>query len=263
MDGLDETYSSWMRDIRVGKARLIVPPSYLDDLGRGKGAVFEGEREVFSPLNMLVNDKADSSSMITANQFNIRWQEHQATAQNLIEQIISQAGYSSQTFGMVGDVAATATEVKARERKSLTTRGKKILYTRPALADIIYGLLSIENTVFGHTDLTPVRPDVDFADVVIPDQLEVAQTVAALRGAEAMSVQVAVEQVHPDWTPDDVNEEVARVYQEIGTDAIGRASVTLSGLPTDTIGQDIDQLAADVPEPDIQPDIPGDENEGE
>jgi hypothetical protein len=37
-----------MRDIRLGKARLIVPHRYLDNIGRGKGAVFEPEREVYA-----------------------------------------------------------------------------------------------------------------------------------------------------------------------------------------------------------------------
>lgn len=263
LDGLDETLSSWMRDIRVGKARLIVPPSYLDNIGRGKGAVFDEDREVYSPLNMLVNDKADASTMITANQFNIRYQEHQATAESLIEQIISQAGYSSQTFGMQGDVAQTATEVEARERKSLLTRRKKILYWRPAIQDIIYGLLSIENTVFGRSDLQPVRPDVDFADMVLPNEQELSGTVAALRGAEAMSVQVAVETVHPDWTPDDVNEEVQRIYEELGTSAIGRARLTLTPPPTETLSQDIQELAENVAEPQIPADIPGPDNDQE
>ena len=31
----------------------MVPQSMLDNIGRGKGAVFEPEREVFVPLNSL------------------------------------------------------------------------------------------------------------------------------------------------------------------------------------------------------------------
>lgn len=246
MDGLDETYSSWMRDIRLGKARLMVPPQFLDNIGRGKGSVFEPEREVFVPLNFLVGDGGGPNQAIVPNQFNIRWQEHAETAKAFIEQIISQAGYSTQTFGMMGDVAATATEVEARERKSLTTRAKKILYWRPALQDIIYGLLSVEATVFGRRELQPVRPSIDFADVVIPNQQELSQTVAALRGAEAMSIEVAVGEVHPDWTPDEVQEEVSRIYTELGTDLIARARVTLAPPKGAGLGEDVSQLAENV-----------------
>lgn len=247
MDGLDEAMSSWMRDIRLGKARLLVPASYLDNIGRGKGAVFEPEREVFSPLNMLVNDKADASTMIQTNQFNIRWQEHKATVDALVEATISQSGYSSQTFGLVGDVAATATEVEAREKKSLITRAKKINYWRPGLQDIIYGLLAVENSVFGRTDLQPVRPNVDFTDVIIPNELDVAQTIATLRAAEALSVQVAVEKAHPDWTPDEVDSEVGRIHSELGMDALARARISLAAPKGAELGADIAELADAMP----------------
>ncbi|WP_394425447.1 hypothetical protein [Streptomyces sp. SGAir0957] len=33
MDALDETYSSWMRDIRLGKGRILVPNAYLQSSG--------------------------------------------------------------------------------------------------------------------------------------------------------------------------------------------------------------------------------------
>jgi hypothetical protein len=257
MDALDETLSSWMRDIRLGKARLMVPPSFLDNIGRGKGAVFEPDREVFVPLNLLVNGSAPPGAMITPNQFNIRYVEHQQTANTLIEQIINQAGYSSQTFGMIGDVAATATEIEARERKSLITRAKKINYWRPALQDIIYGLLSIENTVFGRKDLEPARPTIDFGDVVLPNEAEIAQTVATLRAAEAMSIERAVAEVHPDWDPDEVTEEVSRIYHELGADLISQARVELMSPQDATLGQDVSQLAGD------EDDLPSDSSGGQ
>src|SRR5699024_5898062 len=46
MDALDETWSSWMRDIRIGKGRIVAAQSALDDQGPGKGAVLDLDREV-------------------------------------------------------------------------------------------------------------------------------------------------------------------------------------------------------------------------
>jgi hypothetical protein len=232
-----------MRDIRLGKARLLVPHSYLDSLGRGKGAVFEPEREVFTPVGGLISGEGSIGDQIMPQQFDIRWQEHQQTCQTIIETIVSQAGYSGQTMGLAGDIAQTATEVVARERKSLTTRGKKINYWRPALADIIYGLMAISNSVFGE-DITPVRPDVEWPDAVLPDQLELAQTVAALRGAEAASIETAVATVHPDWTPQDVANEVQRIYQEMDIDILARAKVAIGGQP----GESVADALAEIPD---------------
>lgn len=238
LDGLDEAWSSWMRDIRLGKARLIVPHTYLDSLGNGKGAVFEPDREIYSPLNMLVTGESTNGTGILPQQFDVRWEAHQQTVQSMIETIITRAGYSGQTLGQSGDIAQTATEVVARERKSLTTRGRKINYWGPALADTIYGLMAVNQAVYG-SGITPVRPNVEFPDSVLPDALELAQTVAALRSAEAMSIETAVATAHPDWDKTQVAAEVGRIYQEMSLDAMSRARVTIGGSPTETLEQQL------------------------
>jgi A118 family predicted phage portal protein len=249
-DGLDEAFSSWMRDIRLGKARLIVPHSYLDSVGRGKGAVFEPEREVYSPVNMLVNGESGKGTGILPQQFDIRWQAHQQTVNSIIEMTVNEAGYAGQTLGLQGDIAQTATEVVARERKSLTTRARKILYWRPAIADILYGLMTVNQVVY-KSPISAVRPDLEFPDVVLPDALELAQTVAALRGAEAISIETAVATAHPDWDTTQVAQEVSRIYAEISLDALSRARVSLGGMPTETLGQELAEIPKAVSETDL------------
>jgi hypothetical protein len=250
MDALDETMSSWMRDIRLGKARLIVPQSMLQSLGRGQGAILDLEREVMVPIGGLVTGEGDIRQQILPQQFNIRWQEHKNTCDALIEEIIGRAGYSGQTLGLQGDIAQTATEVVARERKSLTTRGKKINYWRPALADVIYGLMAVDRVVFAST-VEPVRPDVEFPDAVLPDQMELAQTVAALRGAESASIETAVAMVHPDWTPEDVAMEVTRIYQEINIDLLSRAKIMIGGGPGESVADDLAEIPGAIGSTDV------------
>lgn len=243
MDALDETMSSWMRDIRLGKARLIVPQSMLQTLGRGQGAILDLDREVMVPIRGLVTGEGDIKQQILPQQFNIRWQEHQNTANALIEEIVTRAGYSGQTMGIQGDIAITATEVVARERKSLTTRGKKINYARPALADLVYGQMGIDWAIFG-SRVEPVRPDVEWPDAVLPDQLELANTVQAMRNAEAASIETSVAMLHPDWKPEDVALEVQRIYQEINIDLLSRARIAIGGTPGESVAEDL----AEIPE---------------
>lgn len=47
------------------------------------------------------------------------------------------AGYSAQTFGLGDAAAVTATEVTARERRSMITRGMKARYWAPAVAGML------------------------------------------------------------------------------------------------------------------------------
>jgi len=249
-DGLDESFSSWMRDIRLGKARLIVPSSYLDPIGKGKGAVFEPEREIYSPLNLLVTGESSAGMGIMPQQFNIRWAEHKNTVDSLIEEIVSRAGYSGQTMGLAGDVAQTATEVVARERRSLTTRAKKTNYWGPAIADVVYGLMTVNNVVFS-SPVQAVRPDIEFPDVILPDALELAQTVGALRAAEAISVETAVATAHPDWSTTQVAAEVQRIYNEMGLDAMSRARVMIAGPPTESLSQQLQDIPAGLGASDV------------
>jgi len=261
LDALDETFTSWMRDIQLGKARLIVPQGYLDSIGRGKGAVFDPDRQVYSPIASLAGN---GTSDIMANQFKIRYLEHQATMSATINEIVKRAGYSAQDFGEEPSaVAMTATEIEARERRSLITRDKKILYWRPAMRDILYGLLSVRATMFGDASVVPQRPDVNFAEVVLPDVLQMAQAAASLATAEAASKQVLVSMIHPDWTAAEVDEEVDRIAEELGWDVLGRARISLMGPQTETLGQDISDIAKEVPAPDLAPDIPGQRDLGE
>lgn len=237
MDSLDAVYSSWMRDVELAVMRLIVPPEYLDDIGKGKGAVFEPDRRVFTPLNML-HDGGGAPS-ITANQFAIRWAEHQNTCQDLVNRIIQESGYSPQSFGDYdrsgSGGAVTATEIEARERVSLLTRQKKITYWRPCLQDIIYSLMCVARKYFGATAITPERPDINFAAVALPDEAALAQTVATLAGAEAASKRTLVAMAHPSWTEEEVLEEVAQIRSEIGTELAAHARIALAQPPGTTI----------------------------
>lgn len=258
MDGLDETMTSWMRDIQLAKARLIVPQQFLDNLGKGNGAVFDTDRRIYAPLQMM---GTNGTSDIMVNQFAIRFAEHKGTADELTQQVIRNAGYSGQTFGEYDAAGGpiTATEVEQRERRSLTTRGKKILYTRPGLRDILYGYLAVRREMFGDTTVEPERPDVQFPKIVLPNQNELANTASMLAQAEAASKQTLVQMMHPDWEQSEVDAEVGRIYSEIGFDLANRARVMLQEPTASTADftEQAQQLAQTVQPPNLPTQIPG------
>lgn len=248
MDSLDETYSLWIKEVRLARLRLIVPDTYLDNLGPGKGAILDLEREAFVPMKMLAG--AADNPQITANQFAIRWQEHQSTAEKLVSEAVRGAGYSEQTFGEAGTTAMTATEVESRERRTLLTRSKKTNYRRPRLADIVYTLMCMDRTYY-RKPITPQRPDVTFPDAVLPSTSELAQTALTLHNAQAASVETLVAMVHPDWTPEQVAQEVAAIKDEAGLEVFGRARISLTNPPTlpENLGQQIQDITGAVTTP--------------
>lgn len=215
MDQIDETYNSWMRDVRLGKSRLLVGQTALEHLDPGQGMAFNVDREIFTPLNLppgSFNTADGAANIAQAVQFGIRFAEHKATIDELVDVTLRTAGFSTATFGEEGDIAMTATEVRARQQRSFLTRDRKIRIQRPALARIMAKLLAVDQAIFGGPGTGDV--EVSFADGVQDSTLSLAQTAQALRTAEAASTQTLVAMVHPDWDETLVDAEVTKIMAE-------------------------------------------------
>ncbi|MEV7793413.1 capsid protein [Streptomyces sp. NPDC087512] len=214
LSGIDETYTSWMRDVRLAKARIIVPQGYLLTQGPGAGAVWE-DREVYAPMNV----PPTIDQQITLNQFTIRHEEHRATIEELVGKVIRNAGYSGGTFGDdSAGPAVTATEIKARAARSMTTRATKSELAATGIADVVEVLLMLEASGMfpGVTGVEVERPEVVFQDSVQDDIKTLAETAALLQQAEAASTEVKVALLHPDWDETAQAEEVRRIQKETG-----------------------------------------------
>lgn len=218
LDALDEAYSSWWRDIRVGKARVHMPAQYLEDQGPGKGAVADLDREVYVPLAGIL-DKGDKGLMIDAQQFAIRVTEHAETCKMWTDRIIESAGYSTQSLSSGTGGAVTATEVHAHERRSYTTRGKKVRYWTKGIREHLETQLEVARSI--GVRVTPGDFRVTFSDTVQDSALSLSQTVLALRNAEAASTETRVKMVNPDWSDEDVQAEVAKIMGETRGEPMG------------------------------------------
>ncbi|MEA0553770.1 phage portal protein [Lysinibacillus irui] len=209
MDALDNVYSSWMRDINLAKARIIVPEEWL--MPTQSGGYFDVEREVYTSLDI------DPTSMenvgITMNQFAIRTDEHRQTALELLDRIITHAGYSPQSFGLqIEGRAESGTALNIRERKTFATREKKIGYWKAALEDLLYIMLEVYSIHLGG-NVTSFKPVVSFTPAHI-DIESLADTINTLDSASATSTYIKVKMLHPEWTEDMIQEEVARIEKK-------------------------------------------------
>ena len=216
MERLDATWTSWMRDIDLGRARLVVAQSMLENHGPGQGASFDLDQELFTGLNTPPGSIASGGGAgIEAVQFEIRVEQHSKTCSELVEQILRSAGYSTQTFGEGGGSVATATEVDSRNQRSFTTRDRKIRLWRPAAHAALSKLLSVDAEIFGGAYDTG-RLDVVFPDSVQESPQQLAQTVQLLDAADAVSTRTKVQMAHPEWDPKQVDDEVNLVLAETG-----------------------------------------------
>lgn len=242
LDALDEVWSSWMRDVRLAKARLFISQHLLETNGRGQGAWFDGDRELFVTTNSM--PRPGDGQDITPNQFAIRVTEHADTAAELAKNIVRGAGYSVQSLGLEGENGMlTATEVDAREKRSVTTRDRKIAYWRSGLTGILRALLAVDNFRFG-SKVVVQNIDIDWPKAISEDLLTTSQTATLLVGSRIASRQTAMQMVHPDWSRDEIDAELVLI------DADRPVTLTRPARPD-----------PNSPEPDLGPGLGEDEEE--
>lgn len=212
MDALDETYTSWLRDIRLGAGRIIVPEEWLEKTNGSLG--FNMKREVFTTLGM--DPVSAGQSGLTISQFAIRTEEHAKTSLELLDRIVSSAGYSPQSFGLkIEGRSESGTALHIRERRTFITKGKKEEHFRPAIEGVLHAMLHIDSHFLG-SNIKPMKPTVIFQDSISFDLKETAETVNIIKSAEAGSIYTRVKRLNPQWSQVEIEEEVERIMKEKG-----------------------------------------------
>jgi len=222
MDALDETYSSWMRDIRLAKARLIVPAEYLrrnpSDLFKEGQYTYEFDEDIETLVALDIDPEHAGSSTITSSQFDIRSVEHAATCQDIIRNIVTIAGYAPQSFGLnIEGYAQSGTALHIRERKSFNTKNKKQTYWTSPLEKIMSAMIHLDAAIYPNMGSEmDDEVKVHFADSIANDINSTANAIDMLNRAAAISTEIKIQMLHPDWTKKQVKDEVERVKQEQG-----------------------------------------------
>lgn len=215
---VDTVFGSWMRDIRLARARILAEISMVTPSRNGTGATFDDDQEVF------VTYEHGEQPPLTPVQFAIRVNEHEQTLRAVVQIVLRRAGLSESSFG-AAEGLETATGVKAKERMTDRTRDKKIVFWREALADLIMVMCDLNSHLYGAPRLT-VRPDVRFPVEAQMDVASLANTLGVLNAARSMSTMERVRQLHPDWDSDTVDDEVNRIYRENGIGPAGDPMMT-------------------------------------
>ena len=208
---LDETYTSWMRDIRLAKARLVAPSGFLTSEGPGKGASFDDDKEIWTEINA----SPTSGEGLTQVQFEIRVEQHEQSWRSFSRKAVESAGYAAQSFGLGDSTAITATEVLSQERSSLLTKDQKGGYWLPGLGGLAEVVLQLDR-VLGFSTVEAERPRIELADSVSEDPQTTATTLELLARAQAASTETRVRILNPDWEDTAVKKETERILKETG-----------------------------------------------
>lgn len=210
LDRADETWSSWMRDLELGKARVFASEQLLNIRAPGQGAGLDLDRAVFSPIGVGVGANGEMTTLLEAQQFEIRVQEHAATFDALLRRIVSACGYSPLTFGLADEVATTATEVDAKERDTNATRSVRTLLWAP-YAQLATTLLEVDHAIGGGGAVASDELIIGWPPTHQQSERQRAETADLLRRAEAASTETLVRMLHPEWDETQVDDEVTLI----------------------------------------------------
>lgn len=215
LDALDESWTSWMRDIRMGLGKLLIDKEFMENVETGEFGAFE-ETFVKLDLGQLRLGTGDKYEPLKTVQFELRVTEHMQTATSLFTEIVDRCGYNPQTFGLeIKGTAQSGTALRIRERKSMMTRQKKSRYWAWAIKRLVQQLQEYDLAA-GTADSTyePVEVTVELQDSVTPDAKETSETIMNLRNAKALSTEMAVRMANPDWNDEQVTQELTRLEEE-------------------------------------------------
>ena len=222
LDAHSETWSSVMRDLRLGRARAMLGSSLLEGAQPGSGSFFDEYAEYFAPIPGLLSlGDAPLKDQIVMSQPEIRWEAHSAILRLQVAEILQHGGYSSSTYGedIEGQANVAATNTVDRARKSERTRDQKIRNLKPALAHMSLSGLALKANLYGEPAGYDPKMTVQDLQIVFPEVSQIdpekqARTLQYLRAAELVSIETGVRERNPEWSIKEVRDEVKRIHAD-------------------------------------------------
>lgn len=224
LDSLDFAWTSWMRDIELGMAQIFVDEELLQKTRSDVNGTttfinnFSKFQKSFVKMDFTQWRMSENNvKPIEQVQFEIRVEEHMKTCSELTWQIISNCGYSPQTFGL-GEYgnAQSGTALKIRENKSQKTRSKKEKYFKPAIISLLQQAQNIDKASGLYSNYENQQISLEIEDSIMTDNKETSEVIRNLYQAKAISNFMKVKLQHPDWTDEKIQEEVDKINADEG-----------------------------------------------
>jgi len=213
MDALDETYSSWMRDVAIAQGKILIPADYMEK--GSKGFRYNLDKIVY--VKMDVDPVAIEGNKVTPIQFEIRSEQFSQTCLNLLERIVSSAGYSPQSIGLrIEGRMESGTALRIMERKSFTTKNKKECYWELALKKLSKLMLALYKLELGGKVEADVTITTAFSDSISNDISETSAALQQIAQAMAASTETKVRLLHPEWAEPEIKLEADAIIKENG-----------------------------------------------
>ena len=212
---LNENLAIGQENARLtGKKRAIVTADMLDENGNfpDDADVFirhatDGDPDRPGDALLQIEWQFDASALI-------QWDER------LEEKAITRSRIAPQLIGQNTEGALTGPALRARLLDTLLARMGKGRFWDDELPKALAAAQMVDDLSearggFGRGWKSPAeRPSAERGDALPVDQDDEVQRIAQELSAEILSTRTAIEQRHPDWSPDRVEQEIKQVLED-------------------------------------------------
>ena len=212
LQDVDKAYTELWHEMDSGRARLLISEEFMHHGGPGSGQVFDWWRDVY-PLTQ--GGSPDEAGRIERVQFDLRTEAYLTALDFPIMRTIGAFGLSPITVGMDSTASGemTATEIKARSTRTLNTFNTTARHLRSGLSAIETARLALTAHLHGFTP--PTKPvNVALVEPVQETERDRSAMVQEWHSSDSASTRTRVRTLHPEWTKEEVEEEVAEILRE-------------------------------------------------
>lgn len=200
LDAADEAETVFRAKSRASKPLTFAHRRLSDNVGAADldGVIFMGEDQL-SPVE-------GPEALAQVVQGRMESADHELYTKHLRETAVTLAGYSLASWGLdQSGGAESGRALRLRQNRTLLTRAGKERMAVRAIGEVAEIALDLTRPGSG------TAVEVKLGDGQPDDRMDLADELATLRTAGAMSTRQMVRELHPDWTDAQVDEEAGRI----------------------------------------------------
>lgn len=162
--GVDVAYDSYVNEFILGKKRIMVKPSAMQDMDGNMA--FDANDVTF----YVMPEDAHDDSVIHEIDLSLRTEAHKTGIQDMLNMLSTKCGFGENHYRFENGSISTATQVVSENSSLFRTIKKHEIILEDVLIEIARIILRLGNTYLGKSFNEDVEISVDFDDSIIEDK---------------------------------------------------------------------------------------------
>lgn len=226
-DAMDEAYTNIFKELRTNRTVRYIPKDMIPKSVDGSFALNDDFTDAYVQVESDVDQNSDNK--ITFSIIPDKTESHKAKFLTALTTALNKAGLSPYAIGITGleSVNASAESQQERNKVTLETRKAKMALWKPFIEEMLIKIVQLNDWLIKNKiveqdykdngiDWDNTEIQVSFGDYIVEtEQSIIGQAISKLNSGVA-STETAIKEIHPDWTDEQVLEEVNKIRYEKG-----------------------------------------------